>query len=300
MSVSAEVSERVIQTCRQAAEASRAAVCRQGNLLVFSPDQAEEVVVSADLHGNRLNFQQICRIADLESHPRRHLVVQEVCHGGPTYPDGEGCMSHLLLEDVAQWKLRYPDRFHFLLSNHELAELMEFPISKQGRMLNLQFRLGVQQLYGDAMPRVRQAYMEFIGSCPIAARTANGLFICHGSPEHVDQFSFSTSVFERPLRPQDLCCGGDVFRLMWGRDFRAANAEALATAFGAELLIHGHEPCSAGFAVPNHRQIILDCCTTNGHYVILPITRPLSQAEAVQRITRLYAAAPGAESVETA
>jgi hypothetical protein len=56
------------------------------------------------------------RLADLDRNPRRHLIMQEVCHGGPTYPDG-GCKSHRMLEDVARLKVRYPERFHFLLSN---------------------------------------------------------------------------------------------------------------------------------------------------------------------------------------
>ncbi len=288
MVATAEVIERVVDLCREATRASRAARCRRGNLLVISPDQADDVMVGADLHGNRLNFQQMCRIADLEAHPRRHLIVQEVCHGGPVYPGTLGCMSHLLLEDVAEWKVRYPERFHFLLSNHELAELMDFPISKQGRMLNLQFRLGIQQLYGNDMPKIRTAYSEFIASCPIAVRLTNGIFICHASPEGVDQQDFDTHVLERELRPADLECGGAVFRMVWGRDFRPENAEALAAAFEADVLIHGHEPCSRGYHVPNDRQVILDSCASNGHYLILPTDRRLSHAEVVERIRPIH------------
>jgi hypothetical protein len=44
-------------------------------------------------------------------------------------------MSHRMLEDVARLKVRYPDRFHFILSNHELAELTEFPIMKSRKLL---------------------------------------------------------------------------------------------------------------------------------------------------------------------
>src|SRR6185369_6088628 len=76
---------------------------------------------------------------------------KEVCHGVPEYP-GEtgGCMSHLLLEDCIRLKSEYPERFHFLLSNHELAELGDFPICKSRRMLNVVFRCGINELYGSA------------------------------------------------------------------------------------------------------------------------------------------------------
>jgi hypothetical protein len=53
-------------------------------------------------------------------------------------------------------------------------------------------------------------------------------------------------------------------------------------------LIHGHEPCSLGFAVPNNRQVILDCCGMNACYVILPIGGRLSQDDVVRLIRRVY------------
>src|SRR5205085_10734948 len=104
---------------------------------------------------------------------RRHLVLQEVCHGGPCSADGLGCMSHLLLAAVAKLKAHYPDRVHFLLSNHELSELTDYPILKGRRMLNLAFRLGFQAEYGDRLEEVRQAYLPFIRTCPFAVRFDN-------------------------------------------------------------------------------------------------------------------------------
>ena len=51
-------------------------------------------MVTGDLHGHRRNFNLIRRIAASDNIPERHLVLQEVCHGGPTYPQNGGCMSH--------------------------------------------------------------------------------------------------------------------------------------------------------------------------------------------------------------
>ncbi len=104
---------------------------RTGSIVELSESDGEDILVAADLHGNRINFDRLVKIADLANHPQRHLVMQEVCHGGPTYPGG-GCMSHLMLEDVAALKIDYPDRFHFILSNHELAEMTDFAIMKGG------------------------------------------------------------------------------------------------------------------------------------------------------------------------
>ncbi len=151
MPATLDFATEVIDICRQAAEANRDCAARRGNVVCLTPDNADDLMIVADLHGNRLNFEKLLGIADLDGHPRRHLIMQEVCHGGPEYPGGDGgCMSHLLLEDCIRLKTEYPERFHFLLSNHELAELGDFPICKSRRMLNLQFRCGINEMYGDA------------------------------------------------------------------------------------------------------------------------------------------------------
>ena len=95
-------------------------------------------------------------------------------------------MSHAMLEDVAGLKAKYPQRVHFILGNHELAELTDYPIQKNKQMLNLLFRLGLQQMYGPAADKVRDAFREFLRSCPLALRLPCGVFITHTLPENVD------------------------------------------------------------------------------------------------------------------
>nr|NKB45418.1 hypothetical protein [Alphaproteobacteria bacterium] len=77
---------------------------REHNVVRITPEMGDEVMITADLHGHRRNYAKIRRIADLANNPKRHLVLQEVCHGGPTYPSNGGCMSHTMLEDVARLK----------------------------------------------------------------------------------------------------------------------------------------------------------------------------------------------------
>lgn len=289
MPASADVVADVIDQCRRAAEANRACATRQGSIVCLTPDTADDVMIVADLHGNRLNFEKLLRIADLENHPRRHLVMQEVCHGGPEYPGGDGgCMSHLLLEDCIRLKNEYPQRFHFLLSNHELAELGDFPICKARKMLNLLFRCGINEMYGKAGDQVRDAYLEFLAACPLALRLSSGVFISHSCPDNCDREPFDVSIFDRPLACSDYRSGSPAFRLVWGRDFRPANAEAFARQVGAEVLIHGHEPCEAGYSAPNERQVILDGCCSQATYLILPVGPPLTQADVVARIASLH------------
>jgi hypothetical protein len=289
MPASNEVIEELLAQCHQAADANRTCSARRGNVICLTPENAADVMIVADLHGNRLNFDKLLRIANLAENPRRHLIMQEVCHGGPEYPgENGGCMSHLLLEDCIRLKTEFPERFHFLLSNHELAELGDFPICKSRKMLNLLFRTGINEMYGAAGEQVRDAYLEFLASCPLAVRLDSGVFISHSVPDFCDREPFDTSVFDRPLTCADYRSGSPAFKLVWGRDFRAANADAFARQVGADLLIHGHEPCDEGYSAPNQRQVILDGCCSQATYLILPVGKKLTQADVIARIAGLH------------
>ena len=80
-----------------------------------------------------------------------------------------------------------------------MAELTDYPIQKNRQMLNLQFRLGLQQMYGPAADKVRDAFREFLRSCPLALRLPCGAFVTHTLPENVDTKGFDKSIFQRKL-----------------------------------------------------------------------------------------------------
>lgn len=279
--------DRIIQRYQQAAEASLQSAPRRGNVIELSADHGEDVVVTTDLHGQRLHFGEILRQLQWEQREGRHLIMQEVCHGGPPYPQG-GCMSHLMLEDIAQLKIDHPDRFHFLMSNHELAELTDFPIAKANRMLNLLFRAGMQVMYGERCEEVREAMFRFLRSCPLAVRLSNGAFISHSIPAEVDSRGFDVGIFERPYADADLENEGAVFRLVWGRDFREENARAFCELVGAAVLINGHEPSDRGVHAPNRWQVIVDSSAPRPHIATLPLDGSLDVDAVLQAARPLY------------
>jgi hypothetical protein len=279
--------KNILAAIRKATEANKATPGRVGNAVVLTPELADEVMVTGDLHGHRSNFNRIKKIASLERHPRRHLVLQEVCHGGPVYPQNGGCMSHAMLEDVARLKVKFPAQVHFLLGNHELAEVADYPIQKNKAMLNLLFRLGLQQMYGSAAEEVRMAIIPYLKSCLLAVRLPHGAFISHSIPEQCDACPFDDTIFNREIADAEYFERTGVFQLVWGRDYRQANAQAFADLIGAKVLLNGHEPCYEGFAAPNDVQIILDCCGENAGYVMLPVDRELSHADIMERVKTL-------------
>lgn len=277
----------VLATFERAAEANRQTPGRRGNLVELSPELAEEVMVTGDLHGHRQNFNLIRRVAELDERPRRHLVLQEVCHGGPTYRPNGGCMSHTILEDIALLKTQHPERVHFVLGNHELAELMNYPVQKGNQLLNLQFWRGLERMYGSAAEVIRDAYCRFLETCPLAVRLSQGVFISHSIPEDVAARSFDPAILLRQVTGDDCGETGEVFRLVWGRDYRGANARAFAQLVGANILINGHEPCHEGFIAPNDFQIILDCSGRRAAYVIVPVGVEISHEQVMEQVRRL-------------
>ena len=291
MPASSATIESVVACFDQATEANLSTPGRRGAVVDLSGTDAEELMATADLHGQRLNFRKLLKIAALNEHPRRHLLMQEVCHGGPRYPQG-GCMSHLMLEDAARLKTQYPQRFHFLLSNHEMSEMMDFPITKGRKLLNLQFRTGLERFYGTAAAEVVQAYCRFLASCPLGLRLPNGVFLCHGSPQKAAEGEFDAGVFEREMTTLDTEPHGAALDVVWGRDFRPENGRALAEQTQSHVLIHGHEPCPTGFAAPNEWQIILDCCHRRACYLVVPVLQKISHESLVQSIRRLYGSSP--------
>ena len=274
----------VIATFDQAAEANRQTPGRRGSVVAISPENASEVMITGDIHGHRRNFNLIRRVAALDRHARRHLVLQEACHGGPNYWQNGGCMSHAILEDIAAMKVAYPDRVHFLLGNHELAEMTDYPIQKNRVLLNLMFRLGLQQMYGPAAEQVREALLRFLWTCPLAVWLPHGVLVAHSLPEFSDAKEFDASVLDRALTPADCAEHGDVFRMLWGRDYRRLNALAFTEQVGARLLITGHEPCREGFVAPNDLQVVLDCCGDKAAYALLPVGPVLSHAQIMERV----------------
>lgn len=279
--------ENVIDTFARAVEANASTESRIGNLIELKAHWVDEVMVTADLHGDRMNFNKIRQVADLENHPRRHLILQEVCHGGPTYPTSGGCMSHMMLEDVARLKVDYPQQVHFLMSNHEMAELTDYPIVKDNKMLNLLFRFGMQEMYGAATDNIREAFVPFLRTLPLAVRVDHGIWISHTIPEQVDRRGFDVRLLDEEVTLEQLQDGTPIFEFVWGRDFRQENANAFADTVQAEVIINGHEPCSEGFATPNSRQIILDSHGELGSYINLPVGETLTQQDIVNRVKRL-------------
>jgi len=248
---------RVLATIRQATRIFRESPGRQGSQIVL--DDADDVIVVGDLHGNVPALTQVLEYADLDARKKRHLVLQELIHGPRMYPDDGGDKSHQLVDLVCALKCRYARRVHVILGNHELSEITGRAIAKNSVPLNALYHIGVRTAYGDAADEICAAYRELFLAYPLAVRTANRVLICHTVPDGAWLDRFDQAILKAVAwTPAEMARGGSVYMLTWGRDLAIETAERFLAMTDADWLITGHQPCDEGFLVANERQIIVD------------------------------------------
>ncbi|MEK7484779.1 MAG: metallophosphoesterase [Planctomycetota bacterium] len=279
--------EQAADWLNHAAELNFKDACRQGMLLTLP--LVGELVVGADLHGNRKNFQAIQTFCDLPHHPDRQLVLLgDWIHALDLIQTGKD-FSCLLLEEVARLKIQFPSQVHLLLGNHELSEFQGRHIFKDGKLLNFFFQRGLQLFYGESGAEVfRQALDNFIASLPIAVRTQTKIWISHSTPEKSVAKKIPLTFFaQNELIFQDRKQLKILEEVVWGRDFSEKTARFLSELWDTEIFIVGHEKCAEGYQVPNTHHIILDSTDHYGTLVHLKLHQPYAQRGIVRQIRYL-------------
>lgn len=262
--------EAACQALREAAQLIRDDPNRRGSLLSFG--SAGQLVLTGDMHGNLKNFEKLQRFCALERSPGRSVILHELIH--QELSGGEQLdLSIDLLVRAAQWKCAFPDNVYFLQSNHELAQLRGQEITKGGRSVLYDFEQGVAYRYGRHAGAVLDAVADYIASLPLAARAANGVFVCHSLPDPLLMESFDLAVFDRIPTALDLSPGGPAYALVWGRFHTAHDVDAFAQRLGVECFVVGHTPQEQGYTTVG-RMIILASDHNHGTFLPLDLARP--------------------------
>ncbi len=261
--------QKIVATIHKATELMRSTPGRSGSVIAL--DDADEVMVVGDLHGNLPAFRQALAIAALDRHPRRHLVLQELVHDIKKCDYDRPDRSHRLVDLVSALKCQYPQRVHLILGNHELSELTGRIIGKDGQTLNLRFRKGMELAYGARTQNVYEAYLVLFAALPLAVRTANRVFVCHTLPDARYLDALDLALLQADHWPEEAVKrGGTIYALTWGRDNTPETADRFAAMVDADWFITGHQPCDEGFHQASHRQIIIDGTNPFPAYCLFP------------------------------
>ncbi len=257
---------------------------RRGNLVRLPREGS--LVIGGDIHGHRRNFERLIAYADLAHHPDRHIVLQEIIHGGPEDDTG-GCLSYQLLFDAVRFKLDWPDRVHIVMGNHDTACISSSEVMKNGKEMNRAMGSALDREFRHASREVKQAIRQFLFSQPLAVRCENRMWISHSLP--ADRFveTFDAGVFDRELRPSDCEKPGPAYLLTWGRRHSQAALDRLAQQLDVDVFVLGHQAQTHGWCQAGENLIILACDHNHGCFVEVDLTRAWTASELAERVVPL-------------
>jgi len=282
--MSAIEADDVLEALGSATSENQLSSLRQHQVVHLPPDG--EVWMTGDLHDHRANFTRLVKAADLANNPQRHLILHELIHG--EYFDESGAEdSWRTLIRAAVLKCDFPDQVHFLLANHDLAQIHGEGIMKMGLSVCEAFTRGLKRDFAAQYPKVNIAITEFLLSFPLAVRTHTGLFFCHSMPTDAQMEKFDFTVFDRPLLGEDYKRRvGPVYQLIWGRHMTPPAVDFFADKVSARIIITGHQPQEAGFAVNGPRHLILASDHNQGVFLPIDLAQAYDMDALVARIRK--------------
>lgn len=243
-----------IQLCREGAELNRSCRFRIGNVIQLP--NTGQVIVAGDLHGNWRNFERIQKMADLDNNPDTHLVLQEIIHGGPE-DDYGGCLSYRLLFEAIHYKIRFPDRVHILLGNHDTAAITNSAVLKAGKEMNRAMQQAMKRYFDEDYMDVYDAMVDYLMSQPLAVRTANRIWISHSLPADRYVEKFDLSILNREYTLDDIERPNPVYLLTWGRRHSPEALRRLGEMFDVDVFVLGHQPQETGWSLAGPNAIII-------------------------------------------
>jgi len=258
--------QTIIDLLNKGIKANNADKCRRDNL-IYLPAEGS-VIVTGDLHGHRRNFERTVAFADLTNNPDRHVVLQEVIHGGPEDSHG-GCLSFRLLFDVIRYKLNFPDRVHVILGNHDTAFINNSEVMKDGREMNRAMRQAIGREYPKAGSEILLTMRQYMFSQPLAVKTDSRIWISHSLPGDRFLDKFDPQIFSRQLKVNDVVKPGSAYLLTWGRRHSQPLLDKLAGQFDIDVFILGHQPQEKGWKKAGENLIII--ASNHNHGCVLPI-----------------------------
>lgn len=260
------MSQTVVNLLKAGVEANTTDKYRRDNLVFLSA--ADSVIIAGDLHGHRRNFERILTYADLRNNRNRHLVLQEIIHGGLQNSEG-GCLSYRLLFNVVRYKLDFPNRVHIIMGNHDIAFINNKKVMRNGKEMNRSMRSALDREFGQTSPNVKLAIKQFLFSQPLAVKCDNRIWLSHSLPSDRYLGKFDQKVLYRQLRDEDVVRLGSAYLLTWGRKHSQRLLDNLAKLFDVDIFILGHQPQEQGWNQAGDNLIIV--ASDHNHGCLLPV-----------------------------
>jgi len=278
------MSQTVVNLLKAGVEANTTDKYRRDNV-IFLP-AADNVIIAGDLHGHRRNFERILTYADLYNNHSRHLILQEIIHGGPHDSEG-GCLSYQLLFDVVRYKLDFPNRVHIIMGNHDIAFINNKKVMRNGKEMNRSMRSALDREFGQSGPNVKLAIKQFLFSQPLAVKCDNRIWLSHSLPSDRYLGKFDQKVLYRQLKNEDVARQGSAYLLTWGRKHSQSLLNSLAKLFDIDTFVLGHQPQEQGWSQAGENLIIVASDHNHGCLLRVDLAKPYTVQELTGSIVML-------------
>jgi len=256
----------IIDLLKKAGQACNEDKYRRGNLIHLPAEG--NLIMTGDIHGHCRNFERIVTFADLANNPDRHVVLQEIIHGGPQDPEG-GCLSYKLLFDALRYKLDYPHRVHIITGNHDTTIINDSKVMKNGKEMNRAMNLALEREFQQASADIKLAMRQYLLSQPLAIRCDNRIWMSHSLPGNHYAGKFDVQVLHKRLEISDCIRPGSAYLLTWGRNHSQHTLDTMAKLFNVDTFILGHQPQQQGWSRAGENLIII--ASNHNHGCLLPI-----------------------------
>jgi predicted phosphodiesterase len=258
--------QTIIDLLNRGTQANHEDLFRQGNVIYLPADGT--LIATGDLHGHKRNFERIVKFSDLANNPDRHVLLQEIIHGG-LEDDRGGCLSYRLLFDVVRYKLEFPSQVHVIMGNHDSAFICDNEVIKNGKEMNRAIRSALNGEFRQDSHAVIEAIIQLLFSQPLAVRCENRIWLSHSLPSDRHFDDFDRQIFDRPLTHADTSKPGSAYLLIWGRKHSQELLDKMAKLLDADIFILGHQAQECGWSQAGNNLIII--ASDHNHGCILPI-----------------------------
>ncbi len=258
--------QTIIDLLKKGIDANNTDTFRRGNLIHLPADG--NLIITGDIHGHRRNFEKIVSFADLDNNPDRHIILQEIIHGGPEDPQG-GCLSYKLLFDVIRYKLDFPQCVHIIMGNHATAFINDSEILKNGKEMNRALRCAIEREFKENSIEIISAMKQLLFSMPLAVKCDTKIWISHSLPSDRLADKFDREILDRQLIPEDLVKPGSAYLLTWGRKHSQQLLDKMAGLFDVDIFVLGHQAQPQGWSRAGKNLIII--ASDHNHGCLLPV-----------------------------
>ncbi len=258
--------QTIIDLLNKGIEILNADKFRRGNVIHLPAEGS--LIITGDIHGHRRNFERIVAFADLSNNPERHIILQEIIHGGPEDSQG-GCLSYKLLFDAIRYKLTFPHQIHIIMGNHDTAFINNSEVMKDGKEMNRAMRQAIEREFQQAGDDIALAIRQFLFSQPLAVRCDNRIWVSHSLPNDRSVNKFNPKILERQLKINDVVRPGSAYLLTWGRKHSQDMLDKMAGLLDVDIFILGHQPQEQGWNQAGDNLLII--ASNHNHGCLLSI-----------------------------